>query len=416
MSILSRPDHALYPIEQIRADFPILSKAVRGKPLVYLDSTASAMKPQVVIDAESQVYEEEYANIHRGLYYLSERATARYEESRRTVQLFLGAAHAHEIIFTRNTTESINLVAASYGRKFLSEGDEILITALEHHSNIVPWQFLVEEKGVVLKVAPVGEDGTVLLEEFGKLLSKRTKIVAIAHISNVLGTILPVEAMIKLAHDAGAKVLVDGAQAVMHQPVDVVALDADFYAFSAHKLYGPSGIGVLYGKAELLNAMPPYQGGGDMIATVSFAKSTWAPLPAKFEAGTPAIAQAAGLAAAIDYVQTIGLDRIAAHEQDLLDYATIRLNQMEGLRIIGTAPHKAAVISFVLDYAHPHDIAQIFDSRGVAIRAGHHCAQPLMQRFNVPATARASFGLYNQRSEVDALVAAIGKVEEMFRG
>jgi cysteine desulfurase/selenocysteine lyase len=406
----------LYPIDQIRADFPILHKPVRGKTLVYLDSTASAMKPQAVIDEESRVYSEEYANIHRGLYYLSERATARYEESRRKVQSFIGARHAHEVIFTRNATESINLVAASYGRRFLKDGDEILITGLEHHSNIVPWQFLVEEKGVVLKVLPVEEDGSVSLETFAALLSERTKIVSVAHISNVLGTVLPIEAMIGLAHAAGAKVLIDGCQAVMHQPVDMQALDCDFYVFSAHKLYGPSGIGVLYGKEELLNAMPPYQGGGDMINVVTFAKSTWAPLPAKFEAGTPAIAQAAGLAAAIDYVQTLGLDRIAAHEHDLLAYATTSLNQIEGLRILGTTPGKAPVISFVLDYAHPHDIAQILDSQGVAVRAGHHCAQPLMQHFNVPATARASFGLYNERTEIDALVAAIHKVEGLFKG
>jgi len=415
MSVIDRPDHTLYPIDKIRADFPILAKPVRGKKLVYLDSTASAMKPHAVIEAEAQVYEEEYANIHRGLYYLSERATARYEESRKTVQRFIGARHAHEIIFTRNTTESINLVAASYGRRFLQEGDEVLVSGLEHHSNIVPWQFLVEEKGVVLKVIPVAEDGSVRLEDYAKLLGPKTKMVAVAHISNVLGTVLPIAEMIRLAHDVGAKVLIDGAQAVMHTHVDVAELDCDFYAFSGHKLYGPSGIGVLYGKEALLNAMPPYQGGGDMIATVSFAKSSWAPLPAKFEAGTPAIAQAAGLAAAIDYVQGVGIDRIAAHEHDLLAYATTRLNQIEGLRIIGTAPGKAAVISFVLDYAHPHDIAQIFDGQGVAIRAGHHCAQPLMQHFCVPATARASFGMYNERSEVDALVAAIRKVEGMFR-
>ena len=408
--------HRLYPIEQIRSDFPILARPVRGKKLVYLDSTASAMKPRAVIDAESQVYAEEYANIHRGLYYLSERATARYEESRRTVQRFVGAAHAHEIIFTRNTTESINLVAASFGRRFLSAGDEVLISGLEHHSNIVPWQFLVEEKGTVLKVVPVEADGSVSLESFAKALGPRTKMVAVAHVSNVLGTVLPVAEMIQMAHDAGAKILIDGAQSVVHLPVDVAKLDCDFYAFSGHKLYGPTGIGVLYGKQELLDAMPPYQGGGDMIATVSFAKSTWAPLPAKFEAGTPAIAQVAGLAAAIDYVQQIGLDRIAVHEHDLLSYATTRLNQLEGLRIVGTAKGKAAVISFVLDYAHPHDIAQILDGCGVAIRAGHHCAQPLMAQFGLPATARASFGLYNQRSEVDALVAAIGKVEEMFKG
>ncbi len=411
MTIIDRT----YPIEQIRADFPILSKSFKGKPLVYLDSTASAMKPRQVIDEESRVYEEEYANIHRGVYYLSAKATERYEESRKTVQKFLGAKHAREIIFTRNTTESINLVASSHGRKFLNEGDEIVITGLEHHSNIVPWQFLVEEKGVVLKVVPVEEDGSISLERYAELLTPRTKIVAAAHISNVLGTILPVAEMIRLAHEVGAKVLLDGAQAVMHQAVDVQELDVDFYAFSGHKLYGPTGIGVLYGKEELLNAMPPYQGGGDMIASVSFEKTTYAPLPAKFEAGTPAIAQAAGLAAAIDYVNSIGLDRIKAHEDELLAYATIRLNQLEGLRIIGTTAKKASVVSFVLDYAHPHDIAQIFDSAGVSIRAGHHCAQPLMTHFKVPATARASFGMYNTKAEIDALVAAVRKVEEMFK-
>ena len=411
MSVIDRT----YPIEQIRADFPILSKSFKGKPLVYLDSTASAMKPRQVIDEESRVYEEEYANIHRGVYYLSAKATERYEESRKTVQKFLNAKYAREIIFTRNTTESINLVASSYGRKFLKEGDEILITGLEHHSNIVPWQFLVEEKGVVLKVVPVEEDGSISLRKYAELLTPRTKIVAAAHISNVLGTILPVAEMIRLAHEVGAKVLLDGAQAVMHQTVDVQELDVDFYAFSGHKLYGPTGIGVLYGKEELLNAMPPYQGGGDMIASVSFEKTTYAPLPAKFEAGTPAIAQAAGLAAAIDYVNSIGLDRIKAYEDELLAYATTRLNQLEGLRIIGTTAKKASVVSFVLDYAHPHDIAQIFDSAGVSIRAGHHCAQPLMQHFGVPATARASFGMYNTKAEIDALVAAVRKVEEMFK-
>jgi cysteine desulfurase/selenocysteine lyase len=411
MTIIDRT----YPIEQIRADFPILSKSFKGKPLIYLDSTASAMKPRQVIDEESRVYEEEYANIHRGVYYLSAKATERYEQSRKTVQKFLGAKHAREIIFTRNTTESINLVASSYGRKFLKEGDEILITGLEHHSNIVPWQFLVEEKGVVLKVVPVEEDGSISLQKYAELLTPRTKLVAAAHISNVLGTILPVAEMIRLAHEAGAKVLLDGAQAVMHQAVDMQALDVDFYAFSGHKLYGPTGIGVLYGKEELLNAMPPYQGGGDMIASVSFEKTTYAPLPAKFEAGTPAIAQAAGLAAAIDYVNSIGLDRIKAYEDELLAYATIRLNQLEGLRIIGTTAKKASVVSFVLDYAHPHDIAQIFDSAGVSIRAGHHCAQPLMTHFKVPATARASFGMYNTKAEIDALVDAVRKVEEMFK-
>ena len=404
-----------YPIEQIRADFPILSKPIKGKPLIYLDSTASAMKPRQVIDEESRVYQEEYANIHRGVYYLSAKATERYEAARKKVQKFLNAKKAHEIIYTRNTTESINLVASSYGRKFLKEGDEIVITGLEHHSNIVPWQFLREEKGIVLKVVPVEEDGSISLEKFAALLTPRTRIVAAAHISNVLGTILPVAEMIRLAHEVGAKVLLDGAQAVMHQPVDVQALDVDFYAFSGHKLYGPTGIGVLYGKEELLNAMPPYQGGGDMIASVSFEKTTYAPLPSKFEAGTPAIVQAIGLGAAIDYVQSIGLDRIRDYENELLAYATTRLNQMEGLRIIGTTAKKASVVSFVLDYAHPHDIAQIFDSAGVSIRAGHHCAQPLMNHFCIPATARASFGMYNTKAEIDALVGAVRKVEEMFK-
>lgn len=411
MTIIDRT----YPIEQIRADFPILSRPIKGKPLIYLDSTASAMKPRQVIDEESRVYQEEYANIHRGVYYLSAKATERYEQARKKIQAFLNAKKSCEIIYTRNTTESINLVASSYGRKFLKEGDEIVITGLEHHSNIVPWQFLREEKGIVLKVVPVEEDGSISLEKYAALLTPRTKLVAAAHISNVMGTILPVAEMIRLAHEIGAKVLLDGAQAVMHQPVDVQALDVDFYAFSGHKLYGPTGIGVLYGKEELLNAMPPYQGGGDMIASVSFEKTTYAPLPSKFEAGTPAIVQAIGLGAAIDYVQSIGLDRIRDYENELLDYATIRLNQMEGLRIIGTTPNKASVVSFVLDYAHPHDIAQIFDAAGVSIRAGHHCAQPLMTQFCIPATARASFGMYNTKAEIDALVGAVRKVEEMFR-
>jgi cysteine desulfurase / selenocysteine lyase len=403
-----------YDVERIRADFPILSRRVRGRPLVYLDSTASAQKPDVVIETERNFYAEEYANIHRGVYYLSERATERYEAVRLKTQRFLNARHAHEIIFTRSTTEGINLVASSYGRRFLERGDEVVLTGLEHHSNIVPWQLLCEERGIVLKVVPVTDSGEVRLEDFAKLLGPRTKLVAIAHISNVLGTVLPVAEIVRMGHAVGAKVLVDGAQAVMHLPVDVQALDCDFYAFSGHKLYGPTGVGVLYGKQELLDAMPPYQGGGDMIRSVSFAKTTWAPLPAKFEAGTPAIAQVVALGAAIDYVTGLGLDRIAAHESELLDYATQRLSRIPGLREIGTAPGKAAVFSFVLDYAHPHDIAQVLDSAGVSVRAGHHCAQPLMERFSVPATARASFALYNTRAEVDALVAAVEKVEELF--
>ncbi len=414
MIIAKAEPRGVFDVEQIRTDFPILGRPVRGRPLVYLDSTASAQKPQSVIDAESRIYATEYANIHRGLYYLSERATERYEAARRTVQGFLNAKHSHEVIFTRNTTESINLVAATYGRRLLQPGDEIVITGLEHHSNIVPWQLLREERGVVIKVAPVNDDGDVPLDAITGLFTARTKLVAVAHISNVLGTILPVAEIIQAAHAAGARVLIDGAQAVMHLPVDVQALDADFYAFSGHKLYGPTGVGVLYGKEELLNAMPPYQGGGDMIRTVTFEKSSWAPLPQKFEAGTPAIAQVPALAAAIDYVTALGLDRIARHENDLLAYATEQLTAVPGLRVIGTAPHKAAVISFSLDCAHPHDIAQVLDNAGVAIRAGHHCAQPLMERFGVPATARASFGLYNNRADVDALVAAVRKVQELF--
>ena len=413
--IISKPDSpGAYDVERVRADFPILSKLVRGRPLVFLDTTASAQKPQAVIDAERFVYEEEYANIHRGLYYLSAKATERFEAARRKVQKFLNAAKPEEIIVTRNATESINLVASSWGRKFLKAGDEILITGLEHHANIVPWQFLRDQLGVVLKVVPVEDDGEVKLENFTRLLGPRTRMVSVAHVSNVLGTVLPVAEMVRLAHQAGAKVLLDGAQAAVHMSVDVRALDCDFYVMSGHKLYGPTGIGVLYGKEELLDAMPPYQGGGDMILSVTFERTTYAPLPNKFEAGTPAIAQMHALGAAIDYVTDLGLERIARHEHDLLEYANRRLADVPGLRVLGTRPDKAAVLSFVLDCAHPHDIAQVLDNAGVAIRAGHHCAQPLMERFNVPATARASFGLYNTRAEVDALVAAVTKVVEMF--
>ena len=404
-----------YDVGAVRGDFPILGRPIDGKPLVYLDNAASAQKPVAVIEAEKRVYEEEYANIHRGLYRLSERATARYEAARETVRRFLNAAEAHEIVFTRNTTEAINLVAASYGRHVLKPGDEIVITALEHHSNIVPWQMLRDEKGLVLKVAPVGDDGEFPLSDFADLLTDRTRLVAVAHMSNVLGTVLPVRDITRLAHAAGARVLVDGAQAVTHLPVDVRDIGCDFYAFSGHKLYGPTGIGVLYGREAVLDAMPPYQGGGDMILSVSFERSEWAPLPAKFEAGTPAFAQAAGLAAAIDYVSNLGMGRIAAHEGDLLAHATRRLRAVPGLRLIGTAPGKASVLSFALDAAHPHDIAQVLDGAGICIRAGHHCAMPLMERFGVPATARASFGLYNTRGEVDALAGALETVEEMFR-
>ena len=345
---------------------------------------------------------------------MSAKATERFEAARRKVQKFLNAAKPEEIIVTRNATESINLVASSWGRKFLKAGDEILITGLEHHANIVPWQFLRDQLGVVLKVVPVEDDGEVTLENFARLLGPKTRMVSVAHVSNVLGTVLPVAEMVRLAHQAGAKVLLDGAQAAVHMSVDVQALDCDFYVMSGHKLYGPTGIGVLYGKEALLDAMPPYQGGGDMILSVTFEKTTYAPLPNKFEAGTPAIAQMHALGAAIDYVTELGLERIARHEHDLLVYANRCLADLPGFRVLGTRPDKAAVLSFALDCAHPHDIAQVLDNAGVSIRAGHHCAQPLMERFGVPATARASFGLYNTRAEVDALVAAVTKVVEMF--
>jgi len=403
-----------YDLESIRADFPILRSSVRGRPLVYLDSAASAQKPVQVIERECSFYAEEYANIHRGLYFLSEAASERYEGARRKVQSFLHARHEHEIVFTRGATESINLVAASFGDGFLKEGDEVLITGLEHHSNIVPWQLLGQRKGIVVKTAPVNDAGEVPVDEFVKLLGPRTRLAAFTQVSNVLGTVLPVAAMISAAHQAGVKVLIDGAQSAAHMETDVQALDYDFFVFSGHKLYGPTGIGVLYGKEALLDAMPPYQGGGGMIAGVSFDKTTYAPLPEKFEAGTPPIAQAVALGAAIDYVTGLGLGRIGAHEADLLRYATARLSAIGRLAIVGTAAEKASVLSFVMDGVHPHDIAQVLDSRGVAVRAGHHCAQPLMARFGLPATVRASFGLYNTRAEVDALAEALERVEALF--
>jgi cysteine desulfurase/selenocysteine lyase len=405
---------AAFDVAKVRSDFPILSRTMHDKPLVFLDSAASAQKPRQVIDTVSDVYEREYANVHRGLYEISEAVTARYEGVRETIRSFINAAHTHEIIFTRNATESINLVVASYGRAFLNEGDEIIISELEHHSNIVPWQMLRDEKGIVLRIAPISDDGELLMPEFEKLLGPRTKLVALAHMSNVLGTILPVAEIIRLSHAAGAKVLLDGCQSVTHLPVDVQALGCDFYVFSGHKLYGPSGIGVLYAREELLDAMPPYMGGGDMIASVTFEKSTWAKLPHKFEAGTPAIAQAIGLGAAIDYVNSLGFEQIGAHEADVLNYGTQQLSSVDGLRLIGTAPAKASVLSFTLDFAHPHDVATIIDQAGVAVRAGHHCAQPLMARLDVPATVRASIGMYNTRADIDALVGALGDVSEIF--
>lgn len=405
---------APFDVAGVRADFPILTRTMRGKPLVFLDSAASAQKPRQVIDAMHDVYEREYANVHRGLYEISEAVTARYEGVRETIRGFINAAHTHEIIFTRNATESINLVAASYGRAFLEEGDEVIISELEHHSNIVPWQMLRDEKGVVLRVAPISDDGELVMSEFEKLLGSRTKLVALAHMSNVLGTILPVAEIIRLAHAAGAKVLLDGCQSVTHMPVDVREIGCDFYVFSGHKLYGPSGIGVLYAREDLLEAMPPYMGGGDMIASVTFEKTTWAKLPHKFEAGTPAIAQAIGLGAAIDYVSALGLEQIGAHEQDILNYGTQQLSSIDGLHLVGTAPAKASVLSFTLDCAHPHDIATVIDRAGVAVRAGHHCAQPLMARLDIPATVRASIGMYNTRADIDVLVTALGEVLEIF--
>jgi len=404
-----------FDVRKLREDFPILKSLVHGKPLVYLDNAATTQKPKSVIDVLCAYYESQNANIHRGVHHLSEVATRAYETARVKVQRFLGAADPKEIVFTRGATESINLVAQSYVRPRAAAGDEVLITHLEHHSNIVPWQMLRDEKGLVLKVAPINDQGEVIFEEFEKLLSPRTKLVSISHVSNALGTINPVKKMIDLAHRRGVAVLVDGAQAVPHAAVDVRALDADFYAFSGHKLYGPTGIGVLYGKAALLEAMPPYQGGGDMILSVTFEKTKYNHLPYKFEAGTPHIEGVIGLGAAIDYVAGVGLEAIAAHEHEVLAHGTRVLTQIPGLRLIGTAREKAGVLSFELEGVHPHDVGTILDQQGIAIRTGHHCAQPVMDRFGVPATARASLGLYNTKEEMDALAAGLKKVAEVFR-
>ncbi|MCB2107372.1 MAG: cysteine desulfurase [Rhodobacteraceae bacterium] len=396
-----------------KRDFPILAKLVHGKPLTYLDSAASAQKPKAVIDAMTFAYENEYANVHRGAYYLSEKATSNYEAARETVRKFVNAAHAEEIVFTKGATEALNLVAASYGRSVLQPGDEVVLTELEHHSNIVPWQLICEATGAELRVIPVSADGSVSLDSIQSTIGVRTKIVAVAHVSNVLGTILPVEQIVELAHAVGAKVVIDGCQGVVHEAVDVQALGCDFYAFSGHKLYGPNGIGVLWARRELLDAMPPYQGGGEMIATVKFAKSTWAEPPAKFEAGTPPIVPAIGLAAAIDYLSRIDRAALIEHERDLLGYAMDRLVTVPGVKLIGTAQRKASVQSFVMDGAHPHDLATVLDRSGVAVRAGHHCAQPLMTALGVTATSRASFALYNTREDVDVLVAALHKAREI---
>lgn len=402
-----------FDVHKIRKDFPILHQKVHGKPLVYLDNAATTQKPLAVIEAIEHYYRTDNANIHRGVHTLSERATEAYESVRESARKFLNAADTKEIIFVRGTTEAINLVAQTYGRKNVGTGDEVLITALEHHSNIVPWQLLCEEKGAKLRVASMNDQGELLLEEFEKLLGPRTKIVAIGHLSNALGTINPVQEIVRMAHARNIPVLVDGAQAVARMQVDVQALGCDFYALSSHKLYGPTGIGVLYGKASLLEAMPAWQGGGDMIASVTFEKTIYNRLPYKFEAGTPNIADTIGFGAAIKYVNQLGLDEIERHEADVLAYATNSLCAMPGVRIVGTAPEKAGVLSFVMGDIHPHDIGTILDSEGIAVRTGHHCAQPVMQRLGIPATARASFGLYNTREEVDALVAGIRKVQEV---
>jgi len=403
-----------FDVERVRADFPILAGTMRGKPLVFLDSAASAQKPQAVIDAISEVYATRYANVHRGVYELSERATDAFEAAREKVRAFLNAPAAREVVFVRGTTEAINLVAATFGRARVGPGDEVLITHMEHHSNIVPWQLLCDEKGAKLRVAPIDDRGALDVEAFAKLLTPRTKLAAVTHVSNALGSVNPVRELVDRAHAAGVPILVDGAQAVPHQRVDVQALGCDFYAFSSHKVFGPSGVGVLWGRAEHLEAMPPYQGGGEMILTVTFEGSTWNEIPHKFEAGTPDIAGVVGLGAALDYVEALGLDAIADHERALLAYATDALLSVPGLRLVGTAPHKAAVLSFVLDGVHPHDVGTILDREGIAVRTGHHCAQPVMQRFGVPATARASLALYNTRSDVDALVAGLAKVREVF--
>ncbi len=396
------------------ADFPILSRPVRDKRLAYLDNGATTQKPQSVIEAESKFYLQSNANIHRGVHWLSQHATDLYEEGREQVRLLLNAANSKEVVFTRGTTEAINLVAYSWGRSCLKAGDEIIVSGLEHHSNIVPWQLVCEQTGAVLKVVPVNEDGTLDLSVYKQLLGPRVRMVAIAHVSNALGTINPVVEMTRLAHAAGALVLVDGAQAIAHQVVDVQEIGCDFYAFSGHKLYGPTGIGALYGRYDLLQSMPPWQGGGDMIRTVSFEHTTYAEVPQKFEAGTPNIAGAIGLAAAIRYVRDIGLDNIAAHEHALLVYGTEALQTIPGLRIIGTAPRKAGILSFVIDGIHPHDLGTILDMEGVAIRAGHHCAMPVMTRFGIPGTARASLALYNSREDIEALVGAIGVAQKLF--
>mgnify|MGYP000978938439 FL=1 len=400
-------------ISQIRADFPILNEKIRGKQLVYLDNGASTQKPQVVIDAESYYYEHQYANIHRGVHYLSQIGTDLYEGVRKQVQQFINAKYDHEVIFTKGTTNAINLVAYTFGRKFINEGDEIVVTEMEHHSNIVPWQMLCDEKKCVLKVIPLQADGTILLEDAEKLITQKTKLVSVVYVSNALGTINPIQELIALAHKNGAKILIDAAQAIQHFKIDVQAMDADFLVFSGHKIYGPTGTGILYGKEDILNAMPPYEGGGDMIKTVSFKGTTYNDLPFKFEAGTPNIAGCVALGTAIKYVEELGVENIKAYETELLNYATEKLSDIEGLKIYGTAAHKSSVISFLLDGIHPYDVGVILDNMGIAIRTGHHCAQPVMDHYGIPGTCRASFAFYNTKEEVDVLVEGILKAKKM---
>jgi cysteine desulfurase/selenocysteine lyase len=415
MSTLTSEIPTTFDVEKLREDFPVLKQQIHGKPLVYLDSAATAQKPYAVIEAIRRFHEVDCANIHRGVHELSQRSTAAYEQTRTRARQFLNAASDAEIVFVRGTTEGVNLVASSWGHCNLKAGDEVVISAMEHHSNIVPWQMLCEARNARLRVIPMNDRGELILEEYEKLLNPRTRMVAVAHISNALGTVNPVAEMIAMAHRAGALALIDGAQAAPHTRVDVRALDADFYAFSGHKTLGPTGIGILYGKQALLENMPPYQGGGDMIRTVTFEKTTYADLPYKFEAGTPNIAGGIGLGAALEYIGGIGIERIAAWEHELLRYGTEQLERIPGLRIIGTARQKAAVISFVIEGIHPHDIGTVLDLDGIAVRTGHHCAQPVMDRFHVPATTRASLAFYNTLAEIDKLVAGIHKVKEVFR-
>jgi cysteine desulfurase/selenocysteine lyase len=403
-----------WDVETIRKDFPVLSTTVNGKPLVYLDNAASSQVPQTVIDRGAKYLTEEHSNVHRGVHYLSQTATTAYEAAREKVKRFINAREAAECIFVRGTTEGINLVASSYGRKFINEGDEILISGMEHHSNIVPWQMIAEERGATIKVIPLNERGELIIEEYERLLNERTRIVAVAHVSNALGTVNPIKEMVATAHKFGVPVLVDAAQSVPHFPVNVQDLDVDFYVFSGHKMYAPTGSGLVYGKREWLDKMPPYQTGGGMIRSVTFEKTTFAPIPEKFEAGTPAIAPAIGLGAAIDYINSIDFETAAAYEHELVEYAASRLADIPGVTIIGTAANRASVLSFTIENVHPHDIGTILDQDGIAVRAGHHCAQPVMQFFDVPATARASFAFYNTKEEADKLADAIQKVIEVF--